>query len=60
MAGGPIRELLTTAEVEVSFIAGCEENQAQLYAQFDLIDHEVRTAVPLPEVVRTVLRLVGA
>ena len=48
MAGGPIRELLTTAEVEVSFIAGCEENQARFHSQFD---HIVLLSAPLETLV---------
>jgi dephospho-CoA kinase len=101
-----IKALLATEDTDVLFVAGCEENQAQLRAQFDHIvllsaplgtllerlaartsniygktpeelgrvrgdletvepllrrvaDHEIRTTVPLTEVVMAILRLVG-
>jgi hypothetical protein len=47
------------------FVAGCEEDQVQFHATVEpllrrVADHEVRTTIPLNEVVRTVLRLVDA
>jgi dephospho-CoA kinase len=102
-----IQALLTTEDVDVLFVAGCEENQAKFHRQFDHIvllsapletllarlatrtnnsygkapeelrrflddvqtveprlrrvaSHEVRTTVPVNDVVTTVLRLVDA
>ncbi len=34
---GSIEELMSTKDADVLFIAGCEENQAKFYGQFDTI-----------------------
>jgi shikimate kinase len=102
-----IEQLLATADAEVLFVAGCEENQVRFQPRFDVIillsapaeilaerlasrtgnpygktpgqlrrvfddlravepllrqaaDYEIRTTMPLDEVVAAVLRLIGA
>jgi hypothetical protein len=101
-----IEQLLAIEDVEVLFVAGCEENQVRFHSQFDVIillsapagllaerlasrtgnpygktpgglrrvfddlqavepllrkaaDHEIKTTVPLSDVVAAVLRLTG-
>ena len=44
MAGGAVQELLSTEDVDMLFVAGCEENQVRFHPQFD---HIVLLTAPL-------------
>jgi hypothetical protein len=69
-----IQLLLKTEDADVLFVAGCQENQVKFHPQYRVLsdvttiepllrqvaDHEIRTTMPLNDVVTTILRLAGA